>query len=180
MLGWGEAPGRAKTSVFWTPSSWKASPCHNFLKNSWPDNPCNISPQSYCFALPGPYPSGHQVPALRGPARSPLCMALCSLGLPAPVLQATRSPLWQAPAPQVKPLPDLHYAVPYPTGPPGPCLAGLRDSHPTRPPWQACQMAFLPGLNPASPLCHSPHTTGHRRAPNLPRRHSRQDCRLKE
>jgi hypothetical protein len=31
-FGWGKAPGRAKTSAPWTPTPWKASPCHDTLK----------------------------------------------------------------------------------------------------------------------------------------------------
>jgi hypothetical protein len=31
-LGWGKAQGRAETSAHWTTSLWKASPCHNILK----------------------------------------------------------------------------------------------------------------------------------------------------
>jgi hypothetical protein len=31
-LDWGKAQGRAETSALWTPSSWKASPCYNLLK----------------------------------------------------------------------------------------------------------------------------------------------------
>jgi hypothetical protein len=32
-LGRGKAQGRAKTSALWIPRSWKASPCHNLLKD---------------------------------------------------------------------------------------------------------------------------------------------------
>jgi hypothetical protein len=31
-LGWGKTQGRAETSALWTPSSWKASPHHNIVK----------------------------------------------------------------------------------------------------------------------------------------------------
>jgi hypothetical protein len=32
ILGWGKAPERAKILAPWTPSLWKASPCHDTLK----------------------------------------------------------------------------------------------------------------------------------------------------
>jgi hypothetical protein len=32
ILDWGKAPGRAETSALWTPSSWKAPPCHDLLE----------------------------------------------------------------------------------------------------------------------------------------------------
>jgi hypothetical protein len=38
-LGRGEAPGRVKTLALWTPSLWKASPCHKTLREQGGHHP---------------------------------------------------------------------------------------------------------------------------------------------
>jgi hypothetical protein len=54
MLGRGEAPGRVETLASWTPSPWKASPCHDTLRKQagchhlccWPPVPDKLGRSS--------------------------------------------------------------------------------------------------------------------------------------
>jgi hypothetical protein len=77
-LGWGKAQGRAETSALWTPSSWKASPHPDILKEQLAlhTKPCPIrlqsrysaglgisDPWACCSTLPGP--CAHKLPPLR-------------------------------------------------------------------------------------------------------------------
>jgi hypothetical protein len=50
MLDWGRAQGRAETSALWTPSLWKASPCHDTLKEQLAlhTKTLPIGPRSHC------------------------------------------------------------------------------------------------------------------------------------
>jgi hypothetical protein len=68
MFGWGKAQGTAESLAPWTPSPWKASPCHYRLKEQvgchlhaaathWPSRPSPSRPA----ALPA-YPPGHCPP----------------------------------------------------------------------------------------------------------------------
>jgi hypothetical protein len=54
MLGWGKEPGRAKTLAPWTPSSWKASPRNDLLKEQLGKCPPGLCP----MGMPRPHPAG--------------------------------------------------------------------------------------------------------------------------
>jgi hypothetical protein len=95
-LNWGKAPGRAETSALWTLSWWKASPCHNLLKEQpvLHSKPLPIGQLSPCYAGCGisdpwahssasPGPCSHKLPPFR-PAWSPVDWApkLCQTSDP--------------------------------------------------------------------------------------------------
>jgi hypothetical protein len=67
MLGWGKAPGRDETSALRTPTSWKASLCHNWLKEQpvlhvkpYPISPQSAALQAMGSPIFGPTPQPHQ------------------------------------------------------------------------------------------------------------------------
>jgi hypothetical protein len=67
MLVWGKAPGRTETSTHWTPSSWKASPCHNTLKEQVGCCPTTGLPDLRPAGLPGRHLLAHCPPTMLPP-----------------------------------------------------------------------------------------------------------------
>jgi hypothetical protein len=186
-LGWGKAQGRAETSALWAPSSWKASPCHDLLKEHpvLHAKPRPIGPRSRCSTGRGisdpsthssipPGPHSPKLPPMRH-TRSPpdwppkacqasdpqafmISAAMCPSGLHRPA----QSGLHQA-GPQGLPgLWSTHTMISTPQEAP------FRHARPTLqrptrlPQWQA---------SACRPMEVHPPATSHRRAPNLPRRH---------
>jgi hypothetical protein len=139
VLGRGKAPGKAKTSVLWTPSLWKASPCHNLLKERLAcQAPTNRPKEPPLYSAGPPATQAHQAPGLRGPTGSLLCWEptsqtnqapagslLCLMGPPGPQSSGppghcSTRPLWHRSAGSLN-----HWALPCrPVRPPLFRLAG--------------------------------------------------------
>jgi hypothetical protein len=180
-LSWGKAQGRAETSALWTPSSWKASPHYDLLKEQ---------------------PALHTKPSLIGP-RSCCSSRLCDLISLGPLLSPTRAALPQTPTPQT------HMIITRPHRPewslsgctPKACQVGnpqtftistgkslsglpgcrstdkrkLHSARPepfrhTRPLLQRPTRSLQQQASTCSPVGPHPPVTHHRKAPNLPRR----------
>jgi hypothetical protein len=170
-LGWGKAPGRAKSMALWTPRSWKVSPCHNLLKEQPAKSPthrpvelllCSAglsAPQSIpgprstldpcptgipeTWATPGPSSMPHQDPCLLGHAGPQLCAGSLLCQDPCPSGPPPMRPC-QAPAPHGM-IRAMFHQDPCPLGPAGHQLH-VRQPHPHSArfptPWAALGPSF--------------------------------------